>query len=142
MAVMRKNINRQLVVTFVASSVALCGFSFAANNKVCGPTALPVTTCDCPVALGAPVVDRCESSLPFAGSMYGEVSCMLQNASDCTLVSTGDANDCGEVVRCDCMADCNFVCFRPPMGCACTKFPLKPKCTKKWGSCSYSTPKA
>ena len=104
-------------------------------NAICGPAAMPVTSCECP--LGAGHADRCEGTLPKnGGNMYGNVMCSAQPGSSCLSGATG-MNSCGRIAMCPCIT-----CGTPIyiLGCGCTIFNNKPPCSNTWGNCAYSYP--
>lgn len=136
-----ENIKRGLEVMVFCYAMSICCYCLASEftNSVCKPTTTPVATCNCPVAPGAPIIDRCEGTLPVAGSQYyGDVACMPQGTVSC-YSSSGNSNACGRVVKCDCIADCNTpIMF---LGCGCQVFEDKPHCQSTWGQCQWSQAK-
>ena len=98
-------------------------------NSTCGPTTVPVTTCDCPY--GTASADRCKGTLPKGGSnYYGDVNCTANPNTQCTQGSGENMNACGIIVMCPC-ATCGQIITYYPMddpNCECVEFPTKPQC--------------
>jgi len=118
------------------------------SDHECGPAAMPVTTCGCPV--GPANRDYCEGALPKQGAcMYGDVMCWMYPGKTCEDSSQGSgSNNCGQVIEftdlaapecgagawdfCDSTNPSELYAHRP--------HPYKPPCTTTWGTCEYSEP--
>lgn len=140
---LKKTNGRGVEIAVFLAGIAFSGLCLAAEieESKCQPTATPVTTCNCPVAPGAPIVDRCEGSLPVSGNeYYGDVDCTFYPSSTCQQ-STGNSNACGRVVRCLCADDCNISFATTPLTCTCTVFLDKPNCLSNWGKCQWTQAK-
>lgn len=105
-------------------------------NMKCGPTTMPVTTCECPV-----VGDNhyyCLGALPknIPPTMYGQVDCMGNPGHYCHRYDVANTVrlSCGPVFYVPCG---NCAVMGPPLNCTPVWVPSEAWCTNTWGECVW-----